>query len=388
MTIPFISVGAAQVMVLLASQVFLPFFYVSFLASILALDDKPKPRRQSRPVLWEVWCRSLRKPLICQPLAGNAVNEAVKAHKSMVLDIAFIEPEGKFVNVTAKMLTARVMIDANQAALEHGENTFNSVSGDGAANIFTSAVIDSFVLERAGLDAVIGPGFIRVEHRADFNALRDRGLDGCLVGASNRNGNRSAAALAHTENGCFSDSPAPGFQLLGFVLVLFDAADKRFVDFDDAFELAQIVAAASFPQAVQHEPSRLLRDPNFLGELHGRYALARRHKQVHGINPLVQRNVAALENRAGAHRKVFLALVAAIEAASPRRDPLAHAANRALRAVRPQPPFKIRSGRFLVREHLEKLEGRNRALGHRVTPDLRSEYASKSRGSQVYKSLC
>ena len=121
---------------------------------------------------------------------------------------------------------------------------------------------------------------------------------------------------------------------------------------------------------MQDEPSRLLRDADFLGELHRGNALAGRHEQVHRVNPLVQRNVAALEYRAGAHREVLLALVAAVEAALPRRDPLAQAADRAARAIRPKPAFKVDPRRLLVREHREKLEGRNGALAHGPTPQF------------------
>ena len=62
--------------------------------------------------------------------------------------------------------------------------------------------------------------------------------------------------------------------------------------------------------------------------------------QVHRVNPLMQRNMRPLENRAGADGEVLLALVAAVEAALARRDPLAEAANRAARAVRPKPLFQ------------------------------------------------
>jgi len=100
----------------------------------------------------------------------------------------------------------------------------------------------------------------------------------------------------------------------------------------------------------------------------------------------MQRNVAALENRTSAHREIFLALVAAVEAASPLSNPLAQSADRTARAVRPQPAFKVGPGRLLVREHLEKLEGRNRALAHSPTLNFWQNPSLENRGSQVYKS--
>jgi hypothetical protein len=346
-------------------------FAVAFwLASSLASVDRRALHRRWRLALLVVWERSLCKPLVCQPLASRTINEAIKPRQSMVLDVSFIQPEGKFVNITAKMLFARMVIDTDQTALENGENALDSVRGNGTSDVLTGAVIDRFVSEGTGFDPVISPGFIRVEHRTGFDTLGDDILDGFFVGVGNRNCNRATAALAQTKNRRFANGPAPGFELLRFVLVLFDAADKGFIDFNNAFELREIGAATRLAEPVQDEPSRLLRNADFLGELHRRNALAGRYKQVHSIDPLVQRNVAAFEDRSGAHRKVFLALIAAVEAASPRCNAVAHAANRAPRSIWPQPPFKIRPRGLLVREHLEKLEGRNGRLGHRATPCL------------------
>ena len=194
-----------------------------------------------------------------------------------------------------------------------------------------------------------------------------------------RHRDSTSAALAHAKNRRLADRPASGLEFLGLVLVRLFPANIGFVDFDDALQHFEL-RSARLAQPMKDEPSRLLRDPDFLGELHGGNALARRHKQIHRVNPLVQRNMRPLENRSGANREVLLALVAAIEAVLARRDPLAKAANRATRAIRPKTRFKIDARRLLVGEHLEKLEGRNRALGHRATPRLRSEYGKKSEG--------
>jgi hypothetical protein len=145
--------------------------------------------------------------------------------------------------------------------------------------------------------------------------------------------------------------------------------------------------AACLPEPVKSEPSGLLGDPDFLGELHGRNALARRHKQIHRINPLVQRNVRPLENRSGSDREVLLALVAAIKSVFARRNALAKSAHGTARAVRPKASLKIGPRRLLVGKHLEKLESGDCAFGHRATPWLRTESGMKFRGSQVYSSL-
>ena len=195
--------------------------------------------------------------------------------------------------------------------------------------------------------------------------------DRCSVYALDWHRDRSPTALSHTKDRRLADRAATGLELLGLMLVgLFPTDDKGFIDFDDALQFFKF-RAARLAQAVKHKPSRLLRDPDFFGELHGRNALASRHKQVHRVNPFVQRNVRALENRSDANREVLLALIAAIKSALAGRNTVAKPTNRAARAVRPKAAFKIDPRCLLVWEPLEKLEGRNCALGHRATPWLR-----------------
>jgi hypothetical protein len=289
---------ALQEMLLQASQVSLR--AASFRASILASGDRQELRQRWRlTLLVLVWDHSLREPFIGQSLAGNAINEAVKPCQGMILDVTFIESEGKLINVASKMLFTGMMIDANDAALENGENALNSMRGDIAANEFLSRMIDSFVVEI--IHTNISACFIRMNDRTGFNILHDCILDGLHVCIGNRHGNGSATALTHAKNWSLPDSATAGLEFFTFVLVRLLAANECFVDFDDPHELGQIGTAASFPQAVQDEPSRFLSDPDFLGDLHAGNALARRYKQVHRVNPLVQGDVATLEDRASAH---------------------------------------------------------------------------------------
>jgi hypothetical protein len=155
--------------------------YVAFwLVLFLALADRQVRHPRWRPILLEALGRSLREPLVCQALASRAVNETIKPGQGVVLDVPFVQPERKFVNITAKMLAARMMVDAYQAALEDGEDTLNSVCGDGAAHIFTGAVVDRFMPEGTGFDAVISASLIRIQHRAGFDALGNRVLNSRL----------------------------------------------------------------------------------------------------------------------------------------------------------------------------------------------------------------
>src|SRR6267143_245702 len=80
---------------------FVAFFW---LVSSLALADRLAPHRRWHLVLWAVWWCSLREPLVRQSLAGNTIHEAIKPRQRMVLDVAFVKPKRKLVNIAAKML--------------------------------------------------------------------------------------------------------------------------------------------------------------------------------------------------------------------------------------------------------------------------------------------
>ena len=85
-----------------------------WLVSFSALADRRALRRQWRPVLLAVSVLSLDQRLVGQPLASNAVHETVEARQGVVLDVAFVQPEGKFIDVAAKVFLAGVVIDADR----------------------------------------------------------------------------------------------------------------------------------------------------------------------------------------------------------------------------------------------------------------------------------
>jgi hypothetical protein len=121
-----------QEQLLCASASVAAFLPVSF----SALVDRRAPHRQSNRVLLAVAVLSLDQRLISQPLASHAVNEAIKPRQGMVLHVAFVQTERKFINVAAKMFFARMMIDAVDTALHYGENAFNAVCGHVVTDVF------------------------------------------------------------------------------------------------------------------------------------------------------------------------------------------------------------------------------------------------------------
>ena len=197
---------------------------------------------------------------------------------------------------------------------------------------------------------------------------------------------RATAALPHPQHSGLARAALPSRRPFIGVLVLLAATEIGLINFDDAAQLFEVVAAR-LAKPAEHEPRALLRDADFLGELHRRNPLARGDDEVHRVDPLMQRDVGALHNRASADSEIFLALVAAVVSAFAGRNPLAETTNRAARAVRPEAAFKPYPPRFCIGNKLEKLEGRNRALAHGLTLGLCEDYTAFWQGSKLYNSL-
>src|SRR5579862_141025 len=362
--------------------------FSSSLPWILVSGDTPELSARWRQVLAAVSVSdgpSSDQILVSEPLPCNARHEAVQPLQGMPLHVALIQPERELVNVAMQVLVAGVVIDAMQATLQDSPNALNTVGRHAIVpDVLASAMNDGFVLVvavQSGIAAVL----IGMDRRARLDALANFHAQRLGIGAVNGPRYRAPAAFAHAENRRLADRTASRVQLFVIVLVGLFAADVRLVDFDDAGELAEILTA-SLAKTTEDEPCGFLGDADFLGKLHGRDALARRDEQVHRVNPLVQRNVRPLEDRSGANRKILFALVAAVEAVFARRDPVASSANWAARAFRPKQPLQIGPRGFLIGKHLEKLEGRNRALAHRAAPCSTGVYSRFELGSQIYNS--
>jgi hypothetical protein len=165
-------------------------FSVSSRACSLALADMREPRQPSHPISSAALVSSLDQRLIGKALAGGSTNKAFQSRESVMPHVAFIEAEGKFVNISARMFRAGVVIDADQPALENRENAFISVGGHVVSNILASAMIDSIMDETRVVNARICASFVGMQCRSDFDMLMNSGLNCSLVW----NGTRSTAS--------------------------------------------------------------------------------------------------------------------------------------------------------------------------------------------------
>jgi len=306
---------------------------------------------------------SCRQRLVSDTPSDRRINKTGQPIQRMALHLAVIQAEGELVDIAAQVLDAGMVVDAMQAALHHGPHALNTVRMDLTAYPFLLVVIDGLVRVEDALESIVAHVLVSMEYRAS----RDMRMDGRPqvggIRVLNGLGNRSASTFPHPHNGGFIQRPALVRCLGVRVLILLFPPDVRFVHFDDSAQHGEIVTAR-FAQPLQYKPRAFLRNADFLGQLQGRNTFARGDEQVHGVQPLMQRDMRPLEDRAGANREIQLTGVAAVEAVLTGRNPLAFGAGRAGRPFRPQSRFKVGSRRFLIGKHTEKLKGADRDLVH------------------------
>ena len=268
---------------------------------------------------------------------------------------AGVHAEIKFGQVTLKMLGIDVLINADDAAFEHGEKALQRVRVHIAARPFKLGVVNRFVLGRAGeleywravADQAAALIQVLVKARADAAMVKADRAD-------------RAAALNEAENLHVVGTRAlPGFGR---------AAKFHIVDLDGLALAAHRRVGAGVhcqPDTMAEEPRGFHAAIEHPLNLPGRDAFLGAAKQVDDLQPQMQRKMAVLEDRAHPHREGLLAGVALVEARAGRlavqaADARRSAAMRANRAVRPKPRLDVgESGSFGL-----ELRGVQNGLGH------------------------
>ena len=260
------------------------------------------------------------------------------------------------------------MIDAIHSALEHSPDALNAVRADAILAVLSGSVVDAIVTKEQTIKADIPRGFVTEDRRANFDVGMNCGLDGKGVRRAHWHSYGTSTALPDAQHGGFADAATASPQFLVLVLIGFLAADVALVCLNNAAQFVNVfIGAARLAQTLQHKPCRLLGNANLFRQLQARDALPSGYEQVHGIEPLVQRNMAALEDRSCADREVKGTGIAAIEAnLGLLADAFTALALRAERAIGPEARFQIDPRRLGGREHLEKMEGADRGFTHRL----------------------
>lgn len=80
----------------------------------------------------------------------------------MVLHVAFVQSEGKFIDVAAKVLLADVVVHADQPALENCKDALNRVGRYVVTGKLASRMVDGFVSEKQAAKPAVGQSFVSV----------------------------------------------------------------------------------------------------------------------------------------------------------------------------------------------------------------------------------
>lgn len=335
----------------------------------LAPVCRPAPYQRSGRVRQDF---SLRQCLVREALANGSAHKAIEPIQRVSLAVAVVQSERELVNVPAKVLSAGVVVDTDNAALHDSKHALNAIGGHVAAHELAAAVVDRLMAKEQAADAFVGRRLVGMQRRADRNLRMDRAVHSVHIDIANRLGYGFAATLTHAEHGSLTDCAAPGLEFFSFVFVRLLSAEIGFVDFNDALKLREVIAAR-FAQTMQDEPCAFLCDADLFAELNRADALARRDEQVHRIEPLVQRDVRPLKDGAGADGEILRAGVTTVIAVLADADALTARADWTFNAIRPEARLQVEARRFLIGEQLEKLE---RADGDIVVHDFCSALRS------------
>src|SRR5689334_16042423 len=108
---------------------------------------------------------SSRQLRVGQALELRLGDEVMQSVNRPALAPAFVQAEGKLVDVTRQMLRADLMVDADEAALEDGEETLGAVRRDAATREYLSRVVDRRMMEEQAVESFVDRRFVGVNRR-------------------------------------------------------------------------------------------------------------------------------------------------------------------------------------------------------------------------------
>jgi hypothetical protein len=300
--------------------------------------------------------------LVRQTLAFDASQRDLGAVRIVIAKLgAGVLAEIEFGQVAVKVLVIDVLVHADNAAFEHTEKAFQRIGVNVAPRPLEFVVVNGFVrckalefeiLAHVGNQAAIAvrhfaqmraDAAVIQRHRPDIATALNEAKDFGVVGAAPEA--CRTAGLARPRH-------------FGFVRLnrLAFAAQRSSVGIRCHRKANTVAKVPRGFHAATQRPLKLARGVAFL----------RGAKQVDGLQPQAERQVAILENRTNAHRKLLTAGVALAQARTgalavqPANLVARGLAMRAHRSVRPKLAFDVLESGFLV---VKSDVGQN-GLGH------------------------
>lgn len=206
---------------------------------------------------------------------------------------------------------------------------------DLATNVFLG-VIDGLVSEVEVETGICAVG-VGVDGGARLDVLADVALQRVSSGICDHAGADVAAAFEDTRNDglIYAARPLDLPDTFGLVHVPGLATDERFIDFSGPVELVETSGLHGEPDAMEHEPSRLLCDAKSARQFVRRDAVLGVGDEPDSREPLVQPERRILEDRADLDRRLLLARFALPETAGGEVREVGAFAMRTVPTVRP-----------------------------------------------------
>ena len=246
-------------------------------------------------------------PPIGQATANAALQDQCSALP--VVHIAGVVAQIELGTVAAKVRLTHMVIGANYTAFENGEEVFSGVAvlETARCDILAGAVVDRAVPVKFAAHAGVDRAFVGHKVRGAVNVGHDQSANVLGIDVGDMEAAGFAIALDKRHD-CLFGCRLAGGAVTGL------AADIGFVGFNYHIRTTERAgrsrAVHRFADAMTEKPCGAIGDAQHTFHLLRAHALLGSGHKVKRQQPLVQRNVAALHDRAGADGELFAAIIA------------------------------------------------------------------------------
>jgi len=263
--------------------------------------------------------------------------------KSIMSEFPKVIPEHLFVQIAEEVERFHADVGAFELALEQAPEVFHTVSVDLTVNVFFR-MVDNLVLESLLIESHVGHERVGVDRAARLDVSANIGLQHMLFAIADYSGANLTATFKDALNGSFVFGASvgnPALALIG-VHVSGEATNESFVYFNLSTGTAEFQERANLhgePDAVEHEPSRLLSYAKSAANLIRANAILAVGNHPNGNKPLVERQSGILKDSPNLGGELFLGVLALAlpHPASGNKANVIPATSGAFDAIRPAP---------------------------------------------------
>jgi hypothetical protein len=319
----------------------------------------------------------------CYRIAENDASVACYRIAENVFILPIVESVDEFVQVQRQILPRHVVIDANDSALQQRPEVFNRIRVNFTANVFTGHVVNNSVFVALSLQQVIASRVIGRDQRHVFlHHFMHELLKRLTVGAFDQAANDIAFARDRANNGHFVGTTSDAVALVAMLVFVF-AANKRFIDFNDAHQLSELHIGKTSTEPVAHVPRGFVRafkrpTRQRAVNLKRRDAFLAGQHDVKNLEPLMQFDIRVFKDRHDGERKPIYARMILADPMKRLGFQCVHfrvSALRATHAIRPSALKQIQLARFVVRKKFVEFFDRHLSCDGRLFLRHGGDYA-------------